>query len=442
VSGPFRRIARALIPRPLAAFLRRTFPSLADGRPSLSALRRRSVPPSERPSEYDVIVLPIIDWFFLFQRPQQLALRFAGDGRRVFYLDKDSLRDGPFARPDGDPEAIWVERNVALVSRLASRSLDVYTDTLNDSITAEIAASLEALRRRLSIDEAVLLVQLPFWAPLAQDLRNRFGWSIVYDCMDEHAGFQTNAEAMLSFEEQLIREADLVVPTSRYLEEKVCPSSRRCLTVPNAADFEHFHRARDPLPVEKAVEALPSPIIGYYGSISSWFDADVVLHAARARPHWSFLLIGADFDVDATWRRRPPNVHFLGRKPYQDIPAYLSRFDVCCIPFKISPLTIASNPVKFFEYISAGKPVVSTRLPELEPYSEHVHFADTPETFLQAIEQALAEDSAARTESRIALARANTWETRHRLLDEAFRSLLSGDRPPPAQGGQPPAAHS
>ena len=420
-----RRLASRLLPPPVKAALRRAFPGLIAGRPGLRRLSRRRIAPAMTAHSYDVIVFPIIDWFFLFQRPQQLALQFARNGHRVFYLDQANLRDGPWARPGVEPEATWIEENVALASRLASRPLDPYTDVLDDAQVQEIVRSLDVLRRRFAIATAVCLVQLPFWTPLALRLRREWGWKVVYDCMDEHAGFLTNTEQMLAFEDQLIREADLVVVTSQYLQEKVCPHSRRCLRVPNAADFDHFQRARTPLRADRALERLSPPIIGYYGCISSWFDMELIQHAARARPGWNFVLIGSAFGIDERSASRLPNVHFLGPKPYEGLPAYLSRFDVCCIPFKISPLTIASNPVKFFEYISAGKPVVATLLPELRPYAQHVYLAEGPEPFLRAIEQALSESDVARAEERIALARANTWEERYRQLDQPLLSLFS-----------------
>ncbi len=423
--GVARTLARRVLPRSIRALLRRSFPELIEGRPSYWRLRRRGIPTSTTTRGYDVIVFPIIDWFFLFQRPQQLSRQFARGGRRVFYLDQAALRDGPWARPGDEPEPIWIEENVALVSRVIDGPVDVYQDVLAPAQVEQMVGALRALSRRFAIETAVCLVELPFWTPLALRLRQELGWKLVYDCMDEHAGFLTNADQMLASEDKLIRDADLVVATSKYLQHKVCPQSRRCVTVPNAADFDHFRQAQAPLRTPKGMENLGSPIIGYFGCISSWFDTDLIRHAAEARPEWNFVLVGSDLGIDWRWRNRLRKVRFLGRKPYDELPAYLSRFDVCCIPFKINPLTVASNPVKFFEYLSAGKPVVATPLPELKPYADSVYLAEGPEAFSRAIEQALAEDSPAHAEQRIALARANTWGERHRQLDQAFLALVS-----------------
>src|SRR5690606_5429016 len=213
--------------------------------------------------------------------------------------------------------------------------------------------------------------------PLALHLRHAFGWPVVYDWMDDHAGFSTNAPAMLATEERLVAESDLVVVTSRKLEASAQGRARSLVLVPNACEPEHFARvdAAEPSPAELA--GLRSPIIGYFGAISEWFDFDLVRHAARAHPEWTFVLIGSTFGApphdDLV---RAPNVRFLGEKPYGALPSYLARFDVATIPFRLTPLIEATSPVKFFEYLAAGKPVVASRLPELVPHARLVELAD------------------------------------------------------------------
>jgi GT2 family glycosyltransferase len=119
-----------------------------------------------------------------------------------------------------------------------------------------------------------------------------------------------------------------------------------------------------------------------------------------------------------------PNVHLLGEKPYATLPGYVNGFDVCLIPFKITPLTEATNPVKFYEHMASGKPVVSTRLPELVPYAEgHVTLGDTADELVRGVEAALSDVSPAAVARRRRLARENTWEARFRTLDGAIRGL-------------------
>jgi GT2 family glycosyltransferase/glycosyltransferase involved in cell wall biosynthesis len=366
------------------------------------------------PQCYDVLVFPIIDWDFRFQRPQQLARRLACAGHRVFYL-RTTFQDGPW------PCCRLIEDGILEVHLPGPAHLRPYTDCLDEVLTSRLVDAFEHLRRQYGIVDAVCLVDLPFWGPLALALRARYGWKVVYDCMDEHRGFQENSARMLAHEEELSQRSDLVLATAHRLFEKQAQLNPRCLLVPNAADFAHFHTAPPLLAAE--VRGLPRPIIGYYGAIAEWFDSAVVGALARARPHWSFVLIGSTAGADLAPLEGLPNVLLLGEKPYAVLPAYLHAFDLCLIPFKKTPLTDATNPVKLFEYLSAGKPVVATDLDELRHYADYVYLVALPEGWLPAIEAALHEDWPAQAQARTDFARRQTWDERTARLREALNAL-------------------
>ena len=266
-----------------------------------------------------------------------------------------------------------------------------------------------------------MVVQLPFWRGLATELRREFGWRVVYDCMDKHAGFSTNATQMLAEEERLAREADAVVTTARQLQEEQSAFNPNCVLIPNATDFGHFSVKWGDAPPELA--ALTRPIVGYYGAISDWFDTRLVADVARARPDWNFVLVGRTFGAELGPIETLQNVHLIDEQPYHALPRYLHAFDVCVIPFKLNELTEATNPVKFFEFMSAGKPVVAVPLPELMPYANEglVAIAHTAEHFVKAISASLS-DSAAKVGARQRFARANTWRTR---VDDFIRVIRS-----------------
>jgi glycosyltransferase involved in cell wall biosynthesis len=123
-------------------------------------------------------------------------------------------------------------------------------------------------------------------------------------------------------------------------------------------------------------------------------------------------MIGATFGCDISDAEKFENIHFLGEIPYKELSGYFAYFDVCLIPFKIIPLTLATNPVKFYEYLSAGKPVVSVELPELIPYSEYCYLAKDKESFCNKIDEALNEKSQSKIDDRINLAKENSWANR------------------------------
>jgi GT2 family glycosyltransferase/glycosyltransferase involved in cell wall biosynthesis/chromosome segregation ATPase len=360
----------------------------------------------------DILCYPIIDWSFRFQRPQQIATQFARSGHRVLYFKTRFHQQGP------DAIVEQIAENVFEVQLPGPDHLNLYEHTLSDRERDRLMDALDRLRRRMRITDAVSFVDLPFWTPLALHSRERWGWRIVYDCMDDHSGFSTVRPEMLRSEDELVRESDLLLTTSQLLYEKMSPKASRTLLLPNAADFEHFST-----PTEfKPLAHLPRPIVGYYGAISDWFDTEMVLKAALARRDWTFVLVGDTFGADVEGLRALENVHLLGEQPYKSLPSYLQSFDVATIPFLITPLTEATNPVKFYEYLSAGKPVVSVDLPELAPYRDFYYSARDASSFVRQVERALAENSSEAIADRREFGRRNSWGQRYELLGSSLRS--------------------
>jgi len=356
-------------------------------------------------NRHDVVCLPIIDWDFRFQRPQQLMTRFAEAGHRVFYVSQRFRRSG----------APWeirrVRENIYEVS-LRGPARNVYRDTLDEAACAELFDSLDALRRDLGLGATAAIVQLPFWWPLALRARGRLAWPVVYDCMDHHAGFSTNREAMLALEDDLLRSADLVVASSAPLADEARRANDRVVLVRNGCDYPHFNAAFS------SREPGARPVVGYYGAIADWFDSDLVADLATARPGWDFILVGSTFSADVSRLAKLPNVSLPGEKPYAEIPGWLARFDVAIIPFKQVPLTKATNPVKAYEIFAAGKPLVAVPLPEIAAMAPHVRLGSTAEEFAREIESAMAAPGKGAAE-RAAFARNNTWKTRFETLAPA-----------------------
>jgi len=403
--------------------------SLSQGKPvSLSAPVQYYQPPAVVPaavvnhqmktSQYDVIFFPVIDWDLRFQRPQHLACGLAENGHRVFYLRTTFRANAelPLVRP--------LKENIHEVELPYSRPVNVYREQMDAVLVEKACAALDFLRRKWNMLEVACIVQLPFWTPLVEELKKKYGWKIVYDCLDRHDGFSTNGAAMLAQEERLTRLADLVVTTSQRLWEEKKDFNHNCLLIRNAADFAHFAAFFGQVPL--SLQGLNKPVIGYFGAISEWFDGQLIEYLAQKRPGYSFVLIGSTYGADIQNLALLPNVYFLGELPYQKLPGYLHAFDVCLIPFKVNPLTEATDPVKFYEYLCAGKPVVSVPLPELLPYRAEglVYLASTAEGFLEAIEVALAENASEKMEQRRRFARRNNWARRVAALKEAIKKTF------------------
>ena len=306
---------------------------------------------SEGADEY--IFFPVIDWNFRYQRPQHLASELAKTGGRIFYFSTNPLiadRGLQYVIQETPAENVLVVQ----LSSGSTRLPDFYLECLTDEEVDGFSTSLNKLIKDFSINSPVAVVQHPFWARV---LKNSQWRKVVYDCMDHHAGFFDAVHpALREQEEQLIMRADVVTVSSEKLRKdvsKIKPAS----VIRNGCEFSRISSA----PRRK----LKKTTIGYVGAISNWFDVELLCAIAKERPDWDVVLVGSTVGANVLHLKNNQNVLLVGEVEYQEVPDYLASFDVCLIPFKIIPLTEATNPVKLYEYLAAGRPVVATPLPEL-----------------------------------------------------------------------------
>jgi O-antigen biosynthesis protein len=243
---------------------------------------------------------------------------------------------------------------------------------------------------------------------------------IIYDCIDRFPLFHENASYVIEAEERLVSKADIVFATATGLYDRLCQIKANTFLLPNAADYEHFaYATTHGLKPPSEIADMPKPILGYMGEMAQWFDFDLVYNVAAQHPEWSIVLIGL-VHANPTHRLfKLPNVYRLGRRDYADLPAYVNQFDVCLLPFLLTALTAVVNPVKLYEYLAAGKPVVSTPMREVLRYQDVVEIADRS-AFSTAIQRALRTNSEAKIQQRVEFARRNTWDQR---VEEIIRVL-------------------
>jgi GT2 family glycosyltransferase len=362
----------------------------------------------------DVFVWAVIDWHFRTQRPQHLSRALADKGHRVFYVSNNFVDDpqpGFALLPlDGTGRLFQVHLHVAGAPQ-------IYADMPDGAQLHMLRASLAEVLRWSGTTTSISIVQHPYWAQLSTMVPSA---RLVYDCMDHHAGFENNASAVLRAERQLVAEADVVAVTSDGLAREVAPQARQVAVVRNGGDFAFFSRR----PAEVFQDPRKRKVIGYYGAIAEWFDVDLVRAVARRFPDALVVLVGADTAGVAAALGGLENIHFQGEVAYDALPYWLYAFDVCLLPFKVVPLTLATNPVKVYEYLAAGKPVVAVDLPEMQQFDGLVQVAADAGAFVEAVDRVLSEpESAADADARQAFARTQTWELRATQLDAVLRNL-------------------
>ena len=252
---------------------------------------------------------------------------------------------------------------------------------------------------------------------------------LIYHCVDEYTAFSGVASGPLaSIEADLLREADAVfVSAGRLLQTKGAINPRTFL-VRHGVDHDHFRKALDPRTVIPGdLARLPRPVIGYFGLIADdWVDVDLLVHTARGFPDASVALLGKS-TMDVSRLEAEPNVHLLGRKPYDSLPAYSRGFGVALIPFPVTEVTLNANPLKAREYLASGLPVVSTAIPEVEVLGS-CRIGLDHDGFVREVAEALREPGP--SEARSMSVRDQGWSAR---LDEIRGHLaglgLGGHRP-------------
>jgi GT2 family glycosyltransferase/glycosyltransferase involved in cell wall biosynthesis len=373
----------------------------------------------DRDAAPDYIIWGVIDWHFRHQRPQQLALGLAASGRRVFYISSSLIDD---KRAGFDPEPLDTGERLFQIKLYAEGAPVIYSQAPGSETVSQLRMSIGEMLEWSDSRHVICVVHHPFWHAIASVLPDS---RVIYDCMDHHEGFGNTAPELMSLEYALFRDSDMTVTTSEWLNQIVAEHTERRVLIRNAGDFKHFSRA----PAAIYRDRQQRRVIGYYGAIAEWFDQDLVEAVAARFPECCILLIGAD-TVNAQARLgRLPNVEFLGEVSYAALPHYLHGFDACLLPFRIIPLTLATNPVKVYEYLGAGKPVISVDLPEMKQFGEGVRVAATTDEFLSAIADVLHHpEPAAAVRDRREFASGQTWLHRVDILIKNAESI-AGDPP-------------
>ncbi len=212
----------------------------------------------------------------------------------------------------------------------------------------------------------------------------------VYYCVDEYTQFDGfESKHITAAENELIDRADVVITTSGPLMDTKRARRPDAVLVRHGVDYDHFARSwRSLLPRPADLATIPRPIFGFFGLIHHWVDRALLADVARQRPLYSFVVIG-DCKADVSELEALDNVFLLGRRPYEDLPTYCAAFDAGMLLFTRNAMTRSVNPVKMYEYLAAGLPVISTPLPEAKRYEGPIIMADTARSFAQACDRVL-----------------------------------------------------
>ncbi len=339
-------------------------------------------------------------WNLVYQRPQHLLTRCARH-QRVYYFEEPNFT-GTQPRIEAMPTASGV---TVVVPHLPPGLKQMAIDSARREL-------LEGFLRSEEIEAPVLWYYTPMALPYTEHIRCS---ARVYDCMDELSLFMDAPPALQELERRLLNMADVVFTGGQtlYQYKKATSQHQNIHAFPSSVDVPHFAQARalDIDPVDQA--GIPHPRVGYFGVIDERMDLALIGGLAELRPDLQFVMIGPVVKIDKESLPLRDNIHWLGSKTYDELPAYLSGWDVALLPFALNESTRFISPTKTPEYLAAGRPVVSTSITDVvTPYGDEglVWIADSPDAMSSAIDEALASDRPARQRHVDAFLSRTSWD--------------------------------
>lgn len=366
---------------------------------------------------HDLICYSHLRWDFVYQRPQHLLSRFA-NARRVFFVEEPIAGDGA---PRLDLS--WREAGVWVAQPRVPRTFD----------QRATERAMQALLDELVRDHSIRSHIAWYYSPMALGFSRHLEPAItIYDCMDELSAFFGAPPELRERERELFERADLVFTGGQSLYEAKRGQHPAVHAFPSSIEADHFARARANPPEPDDQAAIGRPRLGYFGVIDERMDLELLAGVADARPDWQIVMIGPVVKISGESLPRRPNIHYLGKKSYGELPAYIAGWDVAIMPFARNDATRFISPTKTPEYLAAGRPVVSTSIRDVvRPYGREglVSIADEPEPFVATVERELQQADRSHWLARVdACLASNSWDSTWARMDALIEATCMGRR--------------
>jgi glycosyltransferase involved in cell wall biosynthesis len=371
------------------------------------------------------------DWFAENRTSSHHIARLLGERMPVLYVETPGIRAPTAGKRDltklwrklrrsfNPPQEVQPSMWVMTMPQIPFRQLP-FVKSLNRLYGRYL---IRRAMRRLGFGQTMLWFVVPHPAPLVGHLDESF---VVYYCTDDYSDLPgVDRDEIGRLDDDVTRAADQVFVTAKTLIDRRKALNLTTTYAPHGVDFDHFHKASESdEPLAEGAKGLRHPVIGYFGTIAEWVDTDLIIYLAKARPDWTFLLIGMA-TVPTRELQAYDNIVLTGPVSYQKLPEWSKAFDVALLPFRVNQLTVASNPLKLREYLATGKPVVSSSLPEVERLAHCLRIARSPEEFIEKIQDALTNDTKAEKDARIREVMGSTWEARIEDVLQVVQTRMS-----------------
>lgn len=383
----------------------------------------------------DVVCLSSQDWNEVWTRKQRFMRRLARKGNRVLYVNLQlSWASVGYLRKDWRRPFRWLSGPTEIEPRLYLATLPLAPPgfqmalALNSLTNVMMRSVLRRWIRQLHFNSPVLWTYNPYSDGLVGRLGERCA---VYECVDEFSASRglVRASVVRELERRVLGAVDLTIVTHENLYKSKQPLTRRIRLIPNAAEIEHFAQASDQkTPVAPEIARLPRPIVGVVGTLQYWIDFDLLRFLAERRPGWQFVLVGPRGRLARVDQIEGlPNVHLLGRRPYEELPSLMKGFDACLNPYVIDGTALNCSPLKLYEYVASGRPVVSVDMPEARKFAAVIGIGRTYDEILARLDEAMQPAAVApeAVAARMHAVSGHSWDCRFEEMEQALADAIA-----------------
>lgn len=385
----------------------------------------------------NIIVFSSADWKVNLTSPEHISTNFAQQNK-VLFIETFGSRT-PSLQPDHIKRV--ARRIINWFKGIRKQNFNQGALYIYSPITLAInfrpflfvsrlifLSMLRRLIKKIELKNPILYFYLPPPMGIIENLQNKI---IVYHCVDEWSAFAGGENKIfMDSERMLVENADLVLVTNKLLYEKKKPYARRIYKIYHGVDYEHFAKEFSyDISFPEDIENIPKPIIGIVGTFADWMDLDLIKLIAQRHKEWSIVSIGLiESNVDISGFAVMGNIYFLGQKSYSELPNYYRAIDVFIVPFILTEHIKYCSPIRLYEHLSSGKPIITTDFPAAHEVGEGlINIASDKDDFVKKLELALNENDKSLPEKRKALAKRNTWKSKTEQISEIIDKIVRND---------------
>lgn len=367
-----------------------------------------------------LIVFGVIPFTFRVQRPQQLVYAIKEKlGATIVYIDPSFIFNSTSLL---NTYSVKNTNDIHVVKIGTSQEYNIQLQEITRGDQLRVMKVINKIVEDTNANKVICKIDHPFWFFVVENSK----YPSIYDCMDDHTSFEVGSLNLAALERTLLKKTSAVIVTSQHLYKKVSLFRKDSINIiRNGCEYKHFNHLSKYRKVPQELKKIQGPILGYYGAIAEWFNHKLIIDHAKKYPTHNFVLIGEVTHKSILEEAKQySNIYFLGEKKYSELPGYLRYFDVCLIPFHLNNVIKATNPVKIYEYLAAGKPVVTTDIPELRHIRELIYISKNAKEFSQTINLAINDRKKRLLHERTRFAMGNTWHSRGNELLKIISALL------------------